>query len=82
MPPHPVDPFVPFRTSDQVFPASRVRYTPRLVESVRLVCRMGEANGWQWHERYHAQKPNRLVVLRSLDLDETRPPPDHDKSEL
>lgn len=27
----------------------------RLRESVRLVCRMGERNGWQWHERYHAQ---------------------------
>ncbi|MGB7157175.1 MAG: hypothetical protein WBD40_03850 [Tepidisphaeraceae bacterium] len=27
----------------------------RLRESVRLVCRMGERHGWQWHERYHAQ---------------------------
>ena len=33
----------------------RMRDWDRLRESARLVCRMGERHGWQWHERYHAQ---------------------------
>jgi len=33
----------------------RVGDVERLRESARLVCRMGERHGWQWHERYHAQ---------------------------
>ncbi|MDQ3439804.1 MAG: hypothetical protein M3478_05585 [Planctomycetota bacterium] len=28
----------------------------RLRASARLVCEMGQRHGWQWHERYHAQR--------------------------
>jgi hypothetical protein len=30
----------------------------RLRESVINVCEMGKANGWRWHERYHAGPGN------------------------
>ena len=35
---------------------ARMRDWHRLRESARLVCRMGRRHGWQWHERYHAQR--------------------------
>ena len=39
----------------EVIACKRMKDWERLRESVRLVCRMGEKHGWQWHERYHAQ---------------------------
>jgi hypothetical protein len=33
----------------------RMKQHDRLRESVRLVCAMGQSDGWKWHERYHAQ---------------------------
>lgn len=33
----------------------------RLEDSVRLVCRRGEADGWYWFERYHAKEDGTAV---------------------